>query len=250
MKCIEHSEMSCAMKHAGTETMNGSNETKQWNNEWVKWNKNQISLYFLNPCALPALPCFIWLTVLWGQEVREMWVWLKCRCNTDPWMWLAEGLVWTAPVPLHPAPGNGQAGKVRINSFPTVHQVTCVTVSLQCSARNQNTIQVIYSLHLKPCTGLTSGHQGFSQACLLAVTAQHLVPGRAWMHPWSQELCGTPGSCTVEIHSRVLGSCPESFPQVPQKVHQPQISIPHLVLAGSIPTVRDPGPGEQYLQYL
>lgn len=45
----------------------------------------------------------------------------------------------------------------------------------------------------------------------------------------------------------VLGSCPESFHQVPQKVHQPQISITHLVFVGSIPTVRDPGPGEQYL---
>lgn len=131
-----------------------------------------------------------------------------------------------------------------------MHQVACHTVSLQCSAGNQNTIQVSYSLHFKPCKGLACGHQGFSQTCLLAATAQHLVPGSAWMHPWCQELCGTPGSWAVEIHSRVLGSCPESFPQVPQKVHQPQISIPHLVLVGSIPTVRDPGPGKQYLQGL
>lgn len=230
--------MSCAMKHAGTETMNESNETM---NEWNE--TSHISLYFLNPCALPALPCFIGLTVLWGQEVRELWERLKCRCNPDPWMWLPESLVGTVPVSLHPAPGHGQAGKVRINSCPAVHQVTCATVPLQCSARNQNTIQVIYSLHLKPCTGVTCGHQGFSQACLLAATAQHLVPGRAWVHPWCHKLCGTPGSCTLETHSRVLGS--ESFPQAPQKVHQPQISVPHLGLAGSIPTVRDPGCGEQ-----
>lgn len=57
----------------------------------------------------------------------------------------------------------------------------------------------------------------------------------------------TPGSCSVEIHHRVLGSCPEFFPQVPQKVHQPQISIAHLVFVGSSSTVRDPGPGEQCL---
>lgn len=55
----------------------------------------------------------------------------------------AESLVWTAPVPLHPAPGHGQPGKARIDIFPAVHQVTCAT---QCPARNQNTIQVIYSL--------------------------------------------------------------------------------------------------------
>lgn len=105
----------------------------------------------------------------------------------------------------------------------------------------------MYGLHFKSCGGLTCGHQGFSQTCLLAATAQHLVPGSTWMHPCCQELCGTPGSCSVEMHSSLLGSCPESFPQVPQKAHQPQISITHLVFVGSIPAVRDPGPGEQYL---
>lgn len=99
------------------------------------------------------------------------------------------------------------------STAPYSAPVTCHTVSLQCSARNWNTIQVN--------------------------TIQS-----------SKELCGTPGSRTVEIHSRVLGSCPESFPQVLQKVHQPYISISHLVFAGSIPTVRDPGPGEQYLSGL
>lgn len=52
---------------------------------------------------------------------------------------------------------------------------------------------------------------------------------------------------TLWKYTAVLGYCPESFPQVPQKVHQPQISITHLVFVGSIPTVRDPVPGEQYL---
>lgn len=240
MKCLEHNEMSCAMKCLVQWNMQGLKQwmisMKQWMSEWNE--TSQINLYFLNPCALPALPCSIWLTELWGQEVREVWVWLKCWCIPDPWMWLAESLVWAAPVSLHPAPGQGQAEKVRINSFPAVHQVTCVT---QCpsSALLETKIHVIYSLHLKPCTGLTCGHQGFAQTCLWAATAQHLVPGSAWMHPWCQELCGTPGSCAVEIHSRVLGSCPESFPQVPQKVGSAPGFYPLLVLVGSIPTVRD-----------
>lgn len=228
MKCIEQNEMSCAiMKCLVQWNMQG---LKQWmdprkhtHETMNEWNEtSQISLYFLNPCALPALPCFIWPTALRGQEVREVWVWLKCRCNPDPWMWLAESLVWAAPVSLHPAPGHGQAGKVRTDSFSAVHQVTCATQCPSCSARNQNTIQVIYSLHLKPCTGFTCGHQGFSQTCLLAATAQHLVPGRAWMHPWCQELCGTPGSCTVEIHSRVLGSCLNLFSKSHRKYISPR----------------------------
>lgn len=141
MKCIEHNEMSCAIKCL-----------VQWNAQWLKQWMNQIkqanvtmnecneisqiNLYVLNFCALPALSCFIWPTVLSGQEVREVWVWLKYWCNPDSGMWLAESLVQTAPVQLHPALGHGQAENVRINSSPTVHQVTCHTVSLPCFAGN------------------------------------------------------------------------------------------------------------------
>lgn len=238
--------MSCAKKHAGTETMNESNETSPWNNERVKWNKPNQPLLFEPLCTASSSPLHLTHCSLgaggeggvsvaevelksrsMGVAGREPGVNSPCVTPSCTWAWSGrESEDWQLPCS---APGK-----------------LCHTVPLQCSARNQNTIQVIYSLHLKPCTGVTCGHPRFSHTCLLAATAQHLVPGRAWMHPWCQKLCGTPGSCTVEIH-RVLGSCPESFPQIPQKVHQPQISIPHLVLAGSIPTVRDPGYGEQHL---
>lgn len=232
MKCIERNEMSCAIKCLVQWNMQWlkqwMNQMKQANEKMNEWNEtSQIDLYFSNPCALPALPCFIWVTVLWGQEVREMWVWLKYRCNPDPWMWLAENLVWTAPVSLHSAPGHGQAGKMRINNFPT-EQLPFPSFLKY----NPSNVQPSF----KPCRG---GHQGFSQTCLLAATAQYLVPGSAWMHPCCQELSGAPGFCTVEIHSRVLEPCSESFPQVPRNVHQPQISITHSVFVGSIPTVRD-----------
>lgn len=58
------------------------------------------------------------------------------------------------------------------------------TVSLQCFARNWNTIQVMYSLHFKLWGGSTCGHQGFSQTCLLAATAQHLVPSSLGILSW------------------------------------------------------------------
>lgn len=88
------------------------------------------------------------------------------------------------------------------------------TVSLQCFARNWNTIQVMYSLHFKLWGGSTCGHQGFSQTCLLAATAQHLVASSTWMHPCCQELCGTPGPYSVEIHSS-LGILPWIFSPSP-----------------------------------
>lgn len=129
MKCIEHNEMSCAMKCLVQWNMQGlkqwMNPMKQWMSE-MKQATSAFTFWTLVHCQL-----FIGLTVLWGQEVRELWEWLKCRCNPGPWMWLPESLVGTAPVSLHPAPGHGQAGKVRINSCPAVHQVTCATVLCQ-----------------------------------------------------------------------------------------------------------------------
>lgn len=63
-------------------------------------------------------------------------------------MWLAEILVYTAPVSLHPAPGHGQAGPVRINSSP---QCTREPVT-QCPY----TVLLETEIQSKQCTAFTS----------------------------------------------------------------------------------------------
>lgn len=218
------------------------NETcSDWNNEWIKWNK----------------PMKQWMSEM-KQDKSTFAFWTLVQCQLSPASFdslFSEGRRWgrcecgwrTGVIPIH-----GCGWQRAWSKQPLCHSIlhlgmveqgkwglTASLLNSFPSLPSWNTIQVMYSLPFKPSRGLTGGHQEFSQTCLLAATAQHLVPGSAWMHPCCQELCGTPGSCAEEMHIRVLESCPESFPQVPQNVHQPQISITHLVFVGSIPTVKD-----------
>lgn len=163
-------------------------------------------------------------------------------------MWLAEILVYTAPVSLHPAPGHGQAGPVRINSSPqcTREPVTQCPYSVLLETEIQS----------KQCTAFTS-----NPAEVWLVDIKGFVRHVCWQPqptifscPWQCMNASMPPRAlwnTSILHcgntQQSLGILAWIFSPSPKKVHQPHISISHLVFAGSIPTVRDPGPGEQYL---